>query len=57
MQAVVFAGGSGVKLRPLTFTTPKALLPIINQPVLAYVMTLLREAGVRGGHLTVDSPA
>ncbi len=57
MQAVVFAGGSGVKLRPLTFTTPKALLPIINQPVLAYVMTLLREAGVREVILTVDSSA
>ena len=34
MQAVVMAGGAGTRLRPLTTAVPKALLPIVGEPML-----------------------
>jgi len=43
-QAVVFTGGVGAKLRPLTLTTPKPLLPLLNKPILDYVIHLLKSA-------------
>ena len=41
MQAVVMAGGAGTRLRPLTTAVPKALLPIVGEPMLARVLRLL----------------
>lgn len=41
MQAVVMAGGAGTRLRPLTTAVPKALLPILDQPMLTWVLRLL----------------
>ena len=46
MQAVVMAGGAGTRLRPLTTAVPKALLPIVGEPMLARVIRLLSEHGV-----------
>jgi mannose-1-phosphate guanylyltransferase/phosphomannomutase len=46
MQAVVMAGGAGTRLRPLTTAVPKALLPIVGQPMLALVVRLLSQHGV-----------
>lgn len=45
MQAVVMAGGAGTRLRPLTTAVPKALLPIIDQPMLTWVLRLLEQHG------------
>jgi mannose-1-phosphate guanylyltransferase/phosphomannomutase len=42
MKAVVMAGGSGSRLRPLTIARPKALVPVVNQPVLGHIFNLLR---------------
>ena len=46
MKAILLIGGFGTRLRPLTLTRPKALLPVANRPFLAYQLELLREAGV-----------
>src|SRR3989344_9235261 len=47
MQALVLTGGLGTRLRPLTLTTLKPLLPIANVPFLHYPLSFLRKAGVR----------
>ena len=46
-DAVVLAGGQGLRLRPLTLTTPKPLLPVAGVPFLAHPLSRLRVAGVR----------
>lgn len=38
MQAVILAGGLGTRLRPLTYSRPKALLPLVNKPILLHVL-------------------
>ena len=47
MQAIVLVGGEGTRLRPLTFGTPKPMVPIANVPFLARTMERLYEAGIR----------
>ena len=46
MKAVVLVGGEGTRLRPLTYTTPKPLLPIANQPFLERQLAWLGAHGV-----------
>ena len=46
-QALILLGGRGQRLRPLTLSTPKPLLPIANLPFLAYPLKLLKKHGVR----------
>jgi len=47
MKAIVLCAGLGTRLRPLTFTTAKHLLPVANKPVLYYGIEYLRDAGIR----------
>jgi NDP-sugar pyrophosphorylase family protein len=47
VQAIVLVGGEGTRLRPLTFGTPKPMVPIMNVPFLARTMERLSEAGIR----------
>lgn len=46
MKAVVLIGGEGTRLRPLTFNTPKAIMPILNRPFLEHLLGYLKEHGV-----------
>jgi mannose-1-phosphate guanylyltransferase/phosphomannomutase len=43
MKAVVMAGGSGSRLRPLTVGRPKPMVPVVNKPVLAHILDLLKR--------------
>jgi NDP-sugar pyrophosphorylase family protein len=45
MKAVLLAGGRGVRLRPLTYTIPKPLLPIGERPILEEIIDRLRKSG------------
>lgn len=44
MQAVLIAGGLGTRLRPLTFSRPKALIPLVNRPLVLHVLERLPAA-------------
>src|SRR5262252_8014290 len=46
MKALVLAGGSGSRLRPITHTSAKQLLPVANKPVLFYGLEAIRDAGL-----------
>ena len=46
MQALVLAGGEGTRLRPLTSTVPKPVLPLAGRPFLAYMLDWLGRHGV-----------
>jgi glucose-1-phosphate thymidylyltransferase len=46
MKGVVLAGGTGSRLRPITHTGPKQLVPVANKPILEYAIDDLKAAGI-----------
>jgi NDP-sugar pyrophosphorylase family protein len=46
MRAVILTGGMGTRLRPLTFSIPKPLLPVGEKPILQRIIEQLRDAGI-----------
>jgi len=46
MQALVLAGGEGTRLRPLTLTTPKPVMPLAGRPFLTFMLDWLARHGV-----------
>ncbi|MFP5019967.1 mannose-1-phosphate guanylyltransferase [Pseudonocardia phyllosphaerae] len=47
VEAVVLVGGKGTRLRPLTLSAPKPMLPTAGVPFLAHLLSRIREAGIR----------
>jgi mannose-1-phosphate guanylyltransferase len=46
MQALILAGGEGTRLRPLTSTVPKPVVPLVDRPFIAFMLDWLRGHGV-----------
>lgn len=46
MKGIIIAGGQGTRLRPLTYTRPKPLIPVVNRPFLEYQVALLKRHGI-----------
>ncbi|MCU1496863.1 MAG: Mannose-phosphate guanylyltransferase [Acidimicrobiales bacterium] len=53
MKAVVLVGGFGTRLRPLTLTTPKQMLPILHRPMIEHVLEHLASHGINEAVLSM----
>ncbi len=57
MKALVLSGGAGTRLRPLTFTSAKQLVPVANTPVLFYGLEAIAESGIKDVGVIVGDTA
>lgn len=45
MKAMVLAAGKGTRVRPITYTIPKPMIPIFQKPVMEFLLEVLRQHG------------
>ncbi len=57
MKALILAGGAGTRLRPITHTSAKQLVPVANKPILFYALEDIAEAGITDVGLIVGDTA
>jgi glucose-1-phosphate thymidylyltransferase len=57
VKALVLAGGEGTRLRPITHTSAKQLIPVANKPILFYGLEAIRDAGIREVGIVVGPTA
>jgi NDP-sugar pyrophosphorylase family protein len=46
MKTVILAAGEGTRMRPLTYTRPKVMLPLANKPIVEHLLVEAREVGI-----------
>src|ERR671921_2499536 len=47
LKGLILSGGAGTRLRPITHTSAKQLVPIANKPILFYGIEAMRDAGIK----------
>ena len=57
MKALILAGGAGTRLRPITHTSAKQLVPVANKPILFYGLEAMAEAGIKTVGMIVGDTA
>ena len=55
MKAIILAAGQGTRLRPVTLTMPKPLVPVANKWLIAYAIDVLKGAGLKDIGIVVNS--